>query len=199
MTTVGYGDIKPINNTERGLCILVMVIGGSVFGYIVGSVTVIMDGVNNGDRAYRAHMDVVDGYIRERQLPVALGARIRRHAKYLLQKTSAFDTEFLSATLPVISDYKLAFVHCGQKISRLPFLHNKPIAFVASIARALRPMVLLKDEYLFFEGEMATDMYYLVKGSTSGFVTINEDRVKFKDFRCGDAIGEVLTSVVLAL
>lgn len=43
MTTVGYGDIIVTTTLERAFCILGMLIGATVFGYIVGNVSVMME------------------------------------------------------------------------------------------------------------------------------------------------------------
>jgi len=42
MTTVGYGDIYAQNNTERMYSIIIMILGATVFGYIVGSVAALV-------------------------------------------------------------------------------------------------------------------------------------------------------------
>lgn len=43
MTTVGYGDLLVTTTLERAFCVLGMVIGATVFGYIVGNVSVMME------------------------------------------------------------------------------------------------------------------------------------------------------------
>lgn len=43
MTTVGYGDLIVTTTLERAFCVLGMVIGATVFGYIVGNVSVMME------------------------------------------------------------------------------------------------------------------------------------------------------------
>lgn len=43
MTTVGYGDVLVTTTLERGFCIVGMLIGATVFGYIVGNVSVMME------------------------------------------------------------------------------------------------------------------------------------------------------------
>ena len=43
MTTVGYGDVVVTTTLERGFCIVGMLIGATVFGYIVGNVSVMME------------------------------------------------------------------------------------------------------------------------------------------------------------
>lgn len=43
MTTVGYGDVIVTTTAERGFCVVGMLIGATVFGYIVGNVSVMME------------------------------------------------------------------------------------------------------------------------------------------------------------
>ncbi len=43
MTTVGYGDIVVTTTPERCFCVFGMLIGATVFGYIVGNVSVMME------------------------------------------------------------------------------------------------------------------------------------------------------------
>ena len=43
MSTIGYGDINVTNDAERLFAIFSMLIGASVFGYVIGNVTVMME------------------------------------------------------------------------------------------------------------------------------------------------------------
>lgn len=43
MTTVGYGDLIVTTTLERAFCVFGMVVGATVFGYIVGNVSVMME------------------------------------------------------------------------------------------------------------------------------------------------------------
>jgi hypothetical protein len=46
ITSVGYGDIVPINTRERILNIIVVLFGASIFGFMIANVTSVMDGFN---------------------------------------------------------------------------------------------------------------------------------------------------------
>lgn len=46
MLSVGYGDIVPTNNSEKIVCILTMLVGFSVFGYTLGSISDIIQQMN---------------------------------------------------------------------------------------------------------------------------------------------------------
>ena len=39
MTTVGYGDVGPVNHDERLFALVAAMIGGIVFSYSLGSIT----------------------------------------------------------------------------------------------------------------------------------------------------------------
>lgn len=47
MITVGFGDVKPINNGEIFLCILNMLIACGVFAYCVSEIGVIVDSIKS--------------------------------------------------------------------------------------------------------------------------------------------------------
>eukprot|EP00621_Florenciella_sp_RCC1693_P015298 CAMPEP_0182550602 /NCGR_PEP_ID=MMETSP1323-20130603/41989_1 /TAXON_ID=236787 /ORGANISM="Florenciella parvula, Strain RCC1693" /LENGTH=60 /DNA_ID=CAMNT_0024762147 /DNA_START=21 /DNA_END=200 /DNA_ORIENTATION=- len=59
MTTVGYGDINTANDTERIYAIFGMLVGATVFGYVIGNVTVMMENIDMQSAFYREKMDRV--------------------------------------------------------------------------------------------------------------------------------------------
>lgn len=59
MTTVGYGDIVVTTTLETGFCIVGMLIGATVFGYIVGNVSVMMENLDLRSTVQTQKMDRV--------------------------------------------------------------------------------------------------------------------------------------------
>jgi hypothetical protein len=47
MTTVGYGDILPQNNIERGIASLVMFVSGGVLSFIVSNIGTVLSHINS--------------------------------------------------------------------------------------------------------------------------------------------------------
>ena len=44
MTTVGYGDIAPVTDSERIFTVFAMIVGGGFYGYVVAQATrIVMD------------------------------------------------------------------------------------------------------------------------------------------------------------
>ena len=46
LTTTGYGDIVPTNDSERVLNVFIMVVGATVFGYVVANVSTLVQSFN---------------------------------------------------------------------------------------------------------------------------------------------------------
>jgi hypothetical protein len=64
MSTIGFGDIHAVNRTEHWVAIVVMLIGASVFGVVIGGMT-----------------DLVDNLDPERQRKSQRMAQVNAHSK----------------------------------------------------------------------------------------------------------------------
>ena len=53
ITTVGFGDISASTNTERVFSIASQLVGGFVFGYVLGNIQQILAADNVGQQEYR--------------------------------------------------------------------------------------------------------------------------------------------------
>lgn len=57
MATVGYGDINAGTDTERVFAICALLVGASVFGFVVGSVSLMLEQLDAQRAAYREKLD----------------------------------------------------------------------------------------------------------------------------------------------
>lgn len=67
-TTVGYGDITSANDLERCFAILGMIIGATVFGYIIGNVAVIMENFDVVDAIESGKMNQIKDWLFDRKV-----------------------------------------------------------------------------------------------------------------------------------
>lgn len=67
-TTVGYGDITSASDLERGFAIVGMIIGATVFGYIIGNVAVIMENFNVVDAIENGKMNQIKEWLYDRKV-----------------------------------------------------------------------------------------------------------------------------------
>jgi hypothetical protein len=88
------------------------------------------------------------------------------------------------------------FIH-EQTYKRVYFLKNRTDSFIAWICPILKPYLNLENEFIYFEGDDVTQIYFLLNGEC-GFVLPKHKNVKYINFNQGihfgivDIIGSVL-------
>eukprot|EP00929_Paragymnodinium_shiwhaense_P063898 TRINITY_DN31978_c0_g1_i1.p1 TRINITY_DN31978_c0_g1~~TRINITY_DN31978_c0_g1_i1.p1 ORF type:complete len:811 (+),score=112.50 TRINITY_DN31978_c0_g1_i1:340-2433(+) len=88
LTTVGYGDIVPQNMLEYVLSTIFMLVSGYVWAYIVGSVVTLLSSLDPYGVAFKQEMDDVNSMLKDRNIPKAIGVRLRMYmheAKHVTQ------------------------------------------------------------------------------------------------------------------
>lgn len=100
MTTVGFGDIVATNDLEMGICILLMIIGAAIFGYIAGSVSVLLEEMDIAKAKNKDKMNLLKEYQNDRHIPPLLRQRMKFHLRYMsTQKTVLPEEKLLSRFL----------------------------------------------------------------------------------------------------
>ncbi|KAF0718990.1 Aste57867_1353 [Aphanomyces stellatus] len=164
MATVGYGDILPMSRLEVAYVIFYMLVGASVFGYIIGSMSSLVDQMQTKSTAAKEKLDRVKDYMKERRLPKPLCSRIRRYFDfYMSQKEIADESAFLE---DLSDDLRTQLVlHLNRDVvSKISFFSHQDDACVSYLMGILYQECCTPGEYIFYEGEYGRHMYFLVKG-----------------------------------
>lgn len=82
ITTVGYGDFSASTNTERIICIFIMLAGVIGFAMASGAVTNYIDQQEEQSAAYEEKMAVLNKLFEEHEFPQALYTRAKKHIKF---------------------------------------------------------------------------------------------------------------------
>merc|ERR1719399_2779518 len=77
VTTVGYGDIGPVNIVERVVCIIIIVTAGVSWSYVLGEVCGIIGSMGKYEQDFRNLMDNLNYMMVDRGLPLTMCRRIR--------------------------------------------------------------------------------------------------------------------------
>ena len=72
MTTVGYGDILPISDTERGTAIIAMIVGVTVFGYTLLLVALVLIDGDPREAAVKRKMNMLSEFLGDKNFPKKL-------------------------------------------------------------------------------------------------------------------------------
>ena len=101
LTTVGYGDITPRTESERGFALIVLLIACLVYGVFVGEVSSLARSLDRHATLKREHLDVVKDYTAWRGLDAGLRRRVREHyERSLALEPLALDEVKLLSGLP---------------------------------------------------------------------------------------------------
>lgn len=174
MTTVGYGDAAVTSNRERLLAIFTMIVGGASFGYIIGSITSLLENFNQSASLYREKLDLVKAYVYDRQFPPSLGVKIVRHFKYVYSHQTGFDRDRILGALPTGLAYDLTYVEYRALIKHVPLLASTSRQFTVAVAPHILPCFVDKHDFLFFQDEVCTHLYCLATGTVAHVLSTKE-------------------------
>jgi hypothetical protein len=100
MTTVGYGDISPARTSEYIIAMIVMLLGASMYAYIIGNVASLFSNLDAARAQYRNRVEGVTQYLHQRQVPGAVTRRIQNYYEYLWARRQGIRDEGLLEDLP---------------------------------------------------------------------------------------------------
>ena len=103
MTTVGYGDIVPQTGYETIIAIIGMLIGGFVFGLIIGNLGELSKQQNPGDVIRQQRFGLVGAMLHQgaaKVVDAALGRQIRAYYDYSFYRRTAMDVRSLVLECP---------------------------------------------------------------------------------------------------
>ena len=78
MTTVGYGDVVPITDSERAFTIFAMIVGGGFYGYVVAQATRVVADFDAQRGPYYQKMDTLRSWLTYHQVPLHVRRHVRR-------------------------------------------------------------------------------------------------------------------------
>ncbi|KAL1515621.1 hypothetical protein AB1Y20_002240 [Prymnesium parvum] len=197
MTTVGYGDLTPRGVLEHSLAIVAMMLGASVFGYIVGSATALIANADASSAQLARKMDMLNQYMSDRSLPRSLQVAIRKYFRYFWSRKTVFaDEEAILGDLS--SQLRGALLRFMNKdiINQMPIFEvcNDP-GFLDIIVRAMRPLFCSPQDIIVAEGKMGHEMFFLLRGRVevlhAGSRSADQPVIKVCELAEGDYFGEV--------
>ncbi|MCB0282506.1 MAG: cyclic nucleotide-binding domain-containing protein [Calditrichae bacterium] len=189
LTTVGYGDIVPINNAETAYSMLVMLFGVGIYGYVIGNIANILSKRDPAKVAFQKNMDNLKAFVRYRELPMGLQNRIRDYYAYLWKKRLGYDELYFLNNLPSGLKREVEMHLKRRIIDRIPLFKETNNAFLDDIAQHLKPAIYTPGDIIIHEGDEGQEMYLVIKGRLK--VYKNEDPEKQFLIKDGDFFGEL--------
>lgn len=171
MTTVGYGDVAPTTNHERFYAIFIMIMGATIFGYVVGSIASLISMLDIADALYKAKMTELGEYLSEQGIPKALRRECKSCYAYSLSLKSVFDERSLLAALSPSLRHEILITIHQVAVDTLPIFHDQTSTFIADLLSAMHPQLALPNTFVVRNDDLGSLIYFIV----SGEVLVYED------------------------
>ncbi|CAM9919542.1 unnamed protein product, partial [Heterosigma akashiwo] len=163
MTTVGYGDVLPVSDLERVYATVIMIMGATVFGYIVGSVSTLATNPFGASARQQDKLLKVHHYLDEQKIQTKLRSSVKKHVEYHLSQRSPFDERRLLAQLP--ADLRRACVlQAPQVRGKISLFKLQENYFVAFMLQRMQPEFVLQDVFINTPEEGSDGIYFLTSG-----------------------------------
>ena len=166
ITSVGYGEIHPVNSSERLVAILIILFGASIFGFMIAKVTQAMDSFNKAETIKADRLDGIKEYLKEKECPTYLGEKVINHFRSLFHIQSAFDEDTILACLPKrLKDEILLRTHkrSMEQISMFNYIKNTSIKLY--LLDMMNPVFYQKGQSLLLEGSQGWSLQFLIIGN----------------------------------
>jgi len=189
LTTVGYGDILPVNNPQKIYSMFVQVLGFGVFGFLIGTIASVLMKKDPAKAKYHENIENLASLMHYRTIPLQLRNRIVEFYTYMWKKRLGYDETVFLESLPENLQTEVALHLKKEVIEKISLFKNATNEFKHEIALLLKPIFLTPGDYAFKAGDTGEEMYFVVNGELNT-LTQKEDRI-LTILIAGDFFGEI--------
>ena len=197
LTTVGYDNLSADMQTvqELGFTIFVMMLGVTMYAFIIGNVASVITDMNASRSRFREKLDRIQSYLRERKVPQGLQKEVRSYYQYMWEYNRDTSTDFLSVEkyylddLPRSLSTQISLCLNQRLIESVPMFKGAEPQFIEQILAKLRPIVLPPEDYVIHEGQIGHEMYFINHGEVQVFS--KKDNKTIEKMESGSFFGEL--------
>ncbi|BDA78706.1 hypothetical protein LPTSP3_g16360 [Leptospira kobayashii] len=164
LTTIGYGDITPTSNEQTVYTMGVMIVGVGIYGYVIGNISTILSTIDISRIAFQEKLNSINSFLKYKKLPSHLSNRIRSYYFNLWENKHGVDEDDIWEDLPVGIKADVSFYLHEKLIDSVPFFKEKSEELKREVAIELKPVLFMKGDWIYREGDFPNNMYFIAKG-----------------------------------
>ncbi|GMH86577.1 hypothetical protein TrST_g13891 [Triparma strigata] len=182
MMAVGYGDISAETNSERFYAIITQVVGAVAFGFIIATVTIIIETVDPEATAKKLRKDELRDYLNERRYSKDLQKRAKQHFNYHQSRMSTFPEMYIVEELSHTLKEVVLYESRNDIISAIKmFRAHVSDQFITDCVLRLKPMLMSYHQGFGNPGDISEEVYFVTKGRIEGLHLVEQKLENMED------------------
>lgn len=168
ITVLKGTDFQAINLSEYVVSIVLMILGGCIYSYVIGDVANVFGNLDEAGNEFKRVMDNLNTYMAANHFDDELKIKLRSyfgHCKNLF--ASQYHRETLQKMSPVLRG-EVANHESGGWVVQIPFFRKAPRRelreIITEIAMAIMPEVYVPDDVIVSRGSINKVLYVVEQG-----------------------------------
>lgn len=188
VTTVGYGDLNPVNNIERGFCSVLMFIGVIGFSFATGALGSLIASQETAQAKLQEKLMLLTKIRRQFKLSDKLYKDISVAIKYEYSKNIDGLGDFMDR-LPQKLKISMAKEIHKDLSQTITFFERQPEPqFLSWVGHRLTPRIIQEEQYLYQETEPIQEVFFLLHGNVA-YVLPRYNNATYNNAQEGDIVG----------
>mmetsp|Transcript_2684 Transcript_2684/g.4300 ORF Transcript_2684/g.4300 Transcript_2684/m.4300 type:complete len:655 (+) Transcript_2684:2-1966(+) len=189
LSTVGYGDITPTSDIERGFSMMFALMGALIFGWCISSISELASDENKTEVAIKDTIREVNDFMQYANVPRSVHLRVQQQLLYASKKAPHRMHPCLACLPRHMLDDIVEKIFTREMAKDVPWLMDLDKDARSRLAWVLKPLKLKRREFLCTALESADEMYFLMKGEIAARSAA--DGAVVAKMNPGEIIGEV--------
>jgi hypothetical protein len=165
MTSVGYGDISPLNDTERAFTIALEAVGCVMYALIVAVLTSAIMSSDANARAIATRLEAVTSYIKARGFSPVLARKLRLYFRHFYSEKMAIDEQEILKDLSTSLRMEVSTFLVSELMGQVSLFRLLSPVHWSMVLPLLRPCRFTALDYICQQGEDCTDLFVVLSGT----------------------------------
>uniref|UniRef100_A0A1J3FFZ5 Potassium channel n=1 Tax=Noccaea caerulescens TaxID=107243 RepID=A0A1J3FFZ5_NOCCA len=192
LTTVGYGDLHPVNTKEMIFDIFYMLFNLGLTAYLIGNMTNLVVHGTSRTRNFRDTIQAASNFAHRNHLPPRLQDQMLAHLclKYRTDSEGLQQQETLDA-LPKAIRSSISHFLFYSLMDKVYLFRGVSNDLLFQLVSEMKAEYFPPKEDVILQNEAPTDFYILVNGTADLMVNNSGTETAVKEVKAGDIIGEI--------
>ena len=189
MTTVGYGDITPNRTFEYLYAMGVMLLGASMYAFIIGNIAALFSGLDSTKAAFWNRAESVNQYLHSRQVSPELGQQVQSYYDHIWSRFRGAPERDLLGDLPGPIRLEILLQLTKDVFENVPLFRHCSPALRNVLLLALSPQIHVPGSFIVRDGETGNEIYFISGGRVE--IWSESGRRSHGTLEAGDHFGDL--------